>query len=104
MVKDNSFHKYIIYDVLHDIQGISSKGMFGGWGIYKDGKIFAIIVEGELYFKESSGNKKYFEHIGSHKFSYDRNGKTVEMAYWLVPEELLENRQEIRELLEISIK
>lgn len=99
MAKDNYFHGYIIHDVLKDIRGITSKSMFGGWGIYKDGKIIAIIVEGELYLKETNQNKQYFEYIKSHKFSYDRQGKRVEMAYWLVPEEILENREEIVELI-----
>ncbi len=44
------FHDYILYDIFSGLPDISSKGMFGGFGIYKGGSIFAIITaEDELY-------------------------------------------------------
>ena len=38
-------------DLVGGIAGVSSKPMFGGYGIYKDGVIFAIIADGALFFK-----------------------------------------------------
>ena len=49
MKKDLSFHDYVLNDLLAYIAGIRSRPMFGGWGLYKNGIIFAIIVE-ELGF------------------------------------------------------
>ena len=40
-----SFHEYVIGDVLGHISGITSRKMFGGYGIYLDGVIFAIITD-----------------------------------------------------------
>ena len=34
MPKDQSFHDYVVNDVLVGISGITSRAMFGGWGIY----------------------------------------------------------------------
>ena len=58
MKKDNSFHEYVMRDFLGDISGITSRAMFGGWGVYKDGTIFGIIFDGELYFKVDKSNFK----------------------------------------------
>lgn len=35
--------------------------MFGGWAVYKNRVIFAIIVNGELYFKIEENNCAEFE-------------------------------------------
>lgn len=104
MPRDNSFHEYVVHDLLGNVPGISSRAMFGGFGIYKNGVIFAIIVESELYFKVNDQNRAEFEKIGSHPFVYKRgDGKEVSMSYWLVSEEIMENRELFASLVESSI-
>lgn len=90
-------------DLFGDFPGVSSRAMFGGWGIYKHGKIFAIIVDGELYFKVGDSNKNDFEERGSHPFVYESNGKQVMMSYWLLPEEVMENHDELSEWIGKSL-
>lgn len=104
MGKDNSFHDYVVYDLLGNFSGISSRAMFGGYGVYKDRKIFAIIVDGELYLKGREGIKEFFESRKSHQFSYSRkDGKTYAMNYWFVPEEVYENRDILAEWVEMAL-
>lgn len=104
MKKDNSFHDYVVYDLLADIPGILSRAMFGGWGIYKDGVIFAIIVDGQLYFKVGDCNRKDYEKYESESFVYIKgNGKKVSMSYMLLPEEIMENREEIYLWVEAAV-
>ena len=96
MPKDQSFHDYVVHDILTDLPAISSKSMFGGWGIYQHGVIFAIIADGELYFKIGDHNRAQFEAMNSHPFTYSKkDGKTATMQYWLVPEEVLEDRERL---------
>ena len=46
------FHDYILYDIMNGIEGVTSKRMFGGYGLYLNGYIFSIITSGsEIYFK-----------------------------------------------------
>lgn len=93
MSKDSTFHDYVVHDLLGDVSGISSKAMFGGYGVYRDGKIFAIIVDGELYLKGREETKEFFESHNSRQFTYNKkDGKTYKMNYWFVPEEVYENR------------
>lgn len=104
MPRDTSFHDYVTYDLLQNAPGITSRAMFGGWGIYKNGIIFAIIVESELYFKVNDQNRSEFEKIGSHPFVYKKaDGKQVSMSYWVICEEIMENRELFINLMETSI-
>ena len=103
MKKDLSFHDYVVYDLFGGVDGISSKRLFGGWGIYKDGIIFAIIIDGELFFKVGDENKKDFEKFGSHPFEYESRGKKVVLPYWSLPEEIMENREELYSWMDSSL-
>lgn len=103
MSRDTSFHDYIVYDLLGGLFGISSKSMFGGYGVYKDGKIFAIIVDGELYLKGQKETEDFFKSHKSQKFTYSKkNVKVYEMNYWFVPEEVYENRDSFSEWIEMA--
>ena len=105
MTRDTSFHEYVLYDLLANEVGISSKPMFGGWGMYKHGVIFGIISDENLYFKVGDENRKDFENIGSHPFVFaKKGGKKVSLSYWIVPEEIMEDREKFLELIEKSVK
>ncbi len=98
MKKDQSFHDYVVHDLLGKMPDITSRAMFGGWGIYKDGFIFAIIADGELYFKVGDNNRADFERAGSHPFVYTGgNHKPITMSYWLLPEEIMEDEEKLYE-------
>jgi len=101
------FHDHVVYDVLSGLPGIASKRMFGGYGIYRDGVIFAIITsDGELYFKVDETLKEKFKKRGSRPFIYEghKNKKPVEMPYWMLPEEIMEDREQLEEWVEDSVK
>ncbi len=86
------------------IPSITSRAMFGGWGLYNDGIIFGIIAEGELYFKVGDSNRTLFEKMNSHPFVNSKSGgKSVTMSYWLVPEEVMEDQERLVDLMKKSI-
>lgn len=104
MAKDKSFHDYVIYDLFGELPGITSKAMFGGWAVYKNEAIFAIIVNGELYFKVDDGNRAEFEKMESRAFVYTKHdGKPITMSYWLLPEEIMEDRERLYDLVDTSV-
>jgi|SRR3989344_3827070 len=105
MARDDSFHEYIMSEVLQGIDGVTSRPMFGGFGIYKDGAFFALISKGELYFKVDESNKSDFEKYDSKPFVYtDHKGKDVTLSYWLVPEEIMENKGELAKWVDKSVE
>lgn len=96
----SDFHDYAVYDLLADIEGITSRAMFGGYGLYKDGTIFGIIADDALYLKVDETNRNEYESFGSRPFAYSKgDGKTYEMSYWILPEEILEDRSRLEKLV-----
>jgi len=82
-------------DLVGGIAGVSSKPMFGGYGIYKDGVIFAIIADGALFFKVDEINRADFEKHESKPFVYKGKGKPIKMSYLELPAEVMEDREEM---------
>lgn len=91
----DEFLEYVLEDVLGGIEGITSKRMFGGYNLYLEGVIFAIIVSDELYFKVDDTNKADYVTVGSRPFVYDgyKDRGPMTMPYWTVPEEIMSDRE-----------
>ena len=103
-MKKDDFHDYIMHDVFSGMYGITSRPLFGGHGIYKDGVIFAIIVKDELYFKVGEKNRQDFNKYDSEPFRYTMpNGKKVEMPYRKLPDEIMEDRGALPAWIEKSV-
>ncbi len=90
-------HQYAQYvlDTLKPHGSIVAKSLFGGYGFYRDGIIFAIIVEDQLYFKIDDITRGDFEAYDSQQFVYEGKSMTVAMPYMTLPESILENRDEL---------
>lgn len=97
------FHDFVVGDLLAEVQGINSRRMFGCWGIFKDGKMFGIIDEGELYLKTNKETEKVFKKAGSSPIKYKSKGKTVTMSYWRIPSEGLDNRMQFLEWVDLAV-
>ena len=70
--------------------------MFGGYSLYKNGMIFGLISDQELYFKADLDTAKFFQAAGSEQFAYESRGKKIKMCYWKVTAEVLENQELLR--------
>lgn len=96
-MSDKDFHDYIIYDVMSDISGVTSKRMFGGYGIYKDEILFAIISDGKLYFKVGEYNRADFEKAGSKPLMYSTKKKeNIALSYWELPADIMEDKEQLK--------
>lgn len=81
-----------IHELFGSFQPISIRRMFGGKGIYADGRIFALVLNDELYLKTDAQTASRFEAAGSRRWTYQREGAApVAMPYHTVPEEALDD-------------
>lgn len=69
---------------------VRARAMFGGFGIYRDECMFAIIVDDRLYFKTDAATRGEFEARGLGPFTYVMRGKPVTMSYFEAPPEVFE--------------
>ncbi|NNE37840.1 MAG: TfoX/Sxy family protein [Gammaproteobacteria bacterium] len=78
-------------EVFADLGPIRARRMFGGYGIYIDGLMFALVADDTLYLKTDKASSIRFEEKGLTPFEYMKNGKPVKMSYYLAPEEIYED-------------
>lgn len=100
-----NYHDYIMQDILHGYDDITSKPMFGGFGLYKYNNIFAIITsDGVLYFKATGELATKYEQAGAKQFVYSgfKNKKITRMPYWSVPEHVLEDKAALAQWINSS--
>ena len=103
-MKNNQYADYIL-DLLEPLGNIKARTMFGGVGIYNNGIFFALITGNILYFKVDGTNRPKYEALGSKPFSYEgNNGKRVTLSYWEVPGDILENRDQLSQWVELAVK
>jgi DNA transformation protein and related proteins len=93
---DASFKDYVI-DQLRSFGGAGARAMFGGFGIYKGGLMFGLIAFDELYFKVDDSNRPDFEARKSKPFVYEGKGKPMTMSYWRIPDDVLEDPDQLKE-------
>lgn len=81
-------------EALETFGPIAVRKMFGGYGIYRDGLMFALVAGDTLYLKADAENVRYFDALNLPPFEYRRNGKLAKMMYYQAPEEFMEDREQ----------
>ena len=105
MAKRTDFHDYVMQDLMAGIRGVTSRAMFGGWALHRDGVTFGIIADGQLFFKVDERNRKDYQGKGSEPFVYESRGKKVIMkSYWEVPAEVQEDRETLERWITASCR
>ena len=86
--------EYVEYlkEIFEEFGPITARKMFGGYGIYYNGLMFALVSDDMLYLKADEENSVYFKKKGLGQFEYDKNGKIVKMSYYRAPDEIMEDR------------
>jgi DNA transformation protein len=85
-----------VFDMLKPHGSIRAQAMFGGYALYHEGILFALIIEGQVYFKIDDITKPDFERHGAEQFTYQGKHKMVSMPYMTLPESILEDPEELR--------
>ena len=96
-------YKRQLQDCLDGERSYSLKKLFWGYGIYKNGKIFWIYAFDQIYFKTDEKTKQEYIKLKSKIFSYEKQGKEQTMRYYTLPEEVLENKEELQLRIEKAL-
>lgn len=92
MPKRNEFVDYLL-ELLQPFGHVTSRAMFGGHGIYKEGLIFGLVIDDAFYLKVDDVNRGEFDERGLQPFVYQSKSKGMEVSlgYYACPEEALES-------------
>ena len=94
MVPDKSYLAHVM-ELLAPVGGVSSKSMFGGYGLFHEGDMFALISGTGLFFKVDDSNRAAYEQAGSKPYK--------PMPYYQVPAEVLEHTDRLLDWARLSM-
>ncbi|MGH6859924.1 MAG: TfoX/Sxy family protein [Phyllobacterium sp.] len=80
-----------IRDLFAGLGPVAIKRMFGGKGIYFEGRIVALEVGGEILLKADKLSAADFEAAGCRQWRYAGKSKPVAMPYWSIPEDAFDD-------------
>ncbi len=95
--RKNAFLTHVL-DQLEAVGPVGARAMFGGFGLYLRGVMFALIADETLYFKTDAGNRAAFEAAGMGPFVYESRGRRLAMSYHEAPPDALEDAAALSEL------
>ncbi len=96
MSTDAGFVTHLL-DLLEPYENVTSRKMFGGHGIYREGRMFGLVADGILYLKTDGRNRDHFVEAGLEPFQFPgKNGAVVVMSYHRCPDEALESPAAMR--------
>lgn len=90
--KNDSF-KELVLDQLADLRGVTSRAMFGGYGLYQGTVFFGAIYKGQLYFKTDDTSRAKYTSRGMKPFR--PNPRQTLKNYYEVPPDILEDQESL---------
>jgi DNA transformation protein and related proteins len=96
MVKNSPLLEYLL-DQLEPLGGISSRVMFGGHALMRQGLMVGFVDNETLYLKADDTNRPAFEKEGMRPFTYaTKRGKRIALGYWEAPPAVIEEPEELQ--------
>ncbi len=102
MASSADFRDFVL-DLLRPLGGVSARAMFGGYGLYRDGTIFALIADDTLYLKAGPRLRGEFEALRLAQFRPLSRGRPLPMPYYEVPPDMFEDSDALRDLARRSL-
>jgi len=90
--KHDGFKDFVL-DQLSDLQGVTCRAMFGGYGLYCDRVFFGIVQKGRLYFKTNATTATRCRERKMQPFR--PNANQILKNYYEVPVNVLEDAGEL---------
>ena len=95
-----------VEEALEPLGRVSMRKMMGGATLYLDGVIFAIMVDGELWFKADAESNAIWDEAGwTERFSVTFKDGTVDrMNYRRAPTDVYDDPDEMRRWAQVAVE
>lgn len=103
---DRKETKQLVSDVIEYLSGLgklTSRSMFGGYGICKNKVMFGLVSENKFYLRANRNLEAVFITHGMTQFIYSKRGVPVLMRYFHVHESLWNERALLNALVNFSL-
>lgn len=93
-----------VLEMMRPTAPATARAMFGGHGVYVDGRIVGIVANDELYLKTDATTLPAFQALGLEPFRYSKTDRgAVAMSYHRAPDDALESPAAMREWLQHAL-
>src|SRR5690349_21214402 len=90
MPVSGEFRAFVL-EQLGGFEQLTVRAMFGGYGLYSRGILFAVLDDDVLYLRTDEAGRGAFERAGSRPFAPIPGGSPM-LGYWEAPADVLEDR------------
>ena len=80
-------------EVFERLGRVQCRRMFGGHGVFHEDRMIGLVVRETLYLKADAESAAHFDALNAPAFSYERQGKTMQMSYREAPADLFDDRE-----------
>jgi DNA transformation protein and related proteins len=95
MVASPDFAEFL-REQLAPLGRITMRRMFGKTGVFCNDLMLGMVRDNTLYFRVDDDNRALFQEAASFPpLNYQKQGDTIELAFWRAPERLLDEREEL---------
>ncbi len=95
MVASDNFAEFL-REQLAPLGRIAMRRMFGKTGVFCNGLMFGMVTNDTLYVRVDEHNRPAFKEAESAPpLNYEKQGRTIDLAFWQVPEHLLDEPDEL---------
>lgn len=84
-----------VVELLGPFGTVVPRPMFGGYGVYLDGLMFALVMDDSLYLKADAINRVEFESAGWQALQATRGGRRATYRFYRVPDSALESAEQM---------
>ncbi len=99
--KNDGFKDFIL-DQLTELNGVATRAMFGGYGLYQRTKFFGIIHKDRLYFKVNATTAPNYKEHGMKPFR--PNAKQTLNSFYEVPIDVIEDAEALTQWATEAVK
>jgi DNA transformation protein len=82
-----------LHEVFQGLGRIQTRRMFGGHGVFHDGRMIALVLGDVLYLKADDQSAPHFDALQLPHFSYMRQGKPARLSYREAPADLFDDAE-----------
>ncbi len=95
MVASDTYAEFL-REQLAPLGRVTMRRMFGKTGVFCDGVMLGMVTENTLYFRVDEENRETFREAEAFPpLNYAKQGATIDLAFWRVPERLFDEPDEL---------
>jgi DNA transformation protein len=95
MVASDGFAEFL-REQLAPLGRVTLRRMFGKTGVFCDGVMLGMVTADTLYFRVDDENRAAFKEAAAFpSLNYEKQGRTIDLAFWRAPERLLDEPEEL---------